>query len=315
MHDLAVEVCQREEIAFDQIRPMQGGQINQLFQIDDRFVVRIGRNQDAHTRFQREENLNNLLGSDIPYPRILHSGTIGDFPYQIQALAAGEQLHRVWTQFTPAQQQSLIVELSGYMRQIHQHRFEHFGPYQDPRDTNWHSYIKGWFDWSFGLATTGPKPLPSHVLELIAAHFDEHQDCLHGGTPTLIHSDLWFGNILVADGKISALLDFEFTKQTAVDYELTQIEHFCLYPNSYADEEDEIYCTSDFAAIMPLLRNMYPTLFDVPRLRERVDIYQLIYCMDIHNSMQHDHQYDEGIQFITAKLYNFLIDNGVRAFL
>ena len=58
------------------------------------------------------------------------------------------------------------------------------------------------------------------------------------------------------------------------------MEDFCLYPNDYAEEENENFCAADFTGFFQLLGKVYPALFEIEHVRERLDIYHLLAALN-----------------------------------
>ena len=143
---------------------------------------------------------------------------------------------------------------------------------------------------------------------------------LQAGVPVLVHGDLSLVNILADQGKLSALLDFEYALQAPADYELWVTESFCLYPNDYAEEDHEDYCSADFASFIPLLRKHYPALFEIPHLRERVNIYHLAAALSNYLAWRKDNlsrippDKMAAKEFYMARITNFIFRNGTRMF-
>ena len=149
-------------------------------------------------------------------------------------------------------------------------------------------------------------------------YVQEHRHVLRGAKPVLVHRDLWPGNILVRDGAVVAILDFELSVQAPADYELWLMERFCLYPNDYAEEGWEVFCTADFADYLPLLREHYPELFGAPHLRERLNLYHLLESLRSYVSWRKSLDPTVTVESFplqpVAVLMNILFEHGTRMF-
>ena len=152
------------------------------------------------------------------------------------------------------------------------------------------------------------------------SYFAEQGHTLDGGVPGLVHGDLWLGNVLIHGGKIAAILDFEYAVQAPLDYELLKIEDFCLYPNDYAEENDENYSAADFADFCVLLRRHYPDLFTTPHLRERLNLYHLESTLFDYLAWRKDNRaaipldLPRAMNFVYARITNFTFRHGVSMF-
>jgi aminoglycoside phosphotransferase (APT) family kinase protein len=158
------------------------------------------------------------------------------------------------------------------------------------------------------------------VVELAQDYFEQHLPVLQHGQPRVVHSDLTFLNLLVQDGRLAAVLDFEYAMQAPPDYELWPLEAFCLYPNDWAEEGNEIYCAADFASLIPLIRKHYPALFEVPDLRERVNLYQIDAALGSFlgwrkaNLSSISPERMNGRDSYMARISNFIFGHGARMF-
>ena len=180
--------------------------------------------------------------------------------------------------------------------------------------------ISGWFKRSLGEIEKLKIQMMPGFIDLAVNYFDENKHVLENSVPALIHGDLTMVNILVDQGKISAILDFEYSIQAPRDYELWVMEAFCLYPNDWAEEMDELHCTADFASFIPLLHKHYPELFEIPHLRTRVNIYQLESALSSYLSWRKDNlstippERMAARDFYMSRITNFINRHGVRMF-
>ncbi len=90
------------------------------------------------------------------------------------------------------------------------------------------------------------------------------------------------------------------------------MEAFCLYPNDWAEEINEVYCTADFASFIPLLRRHYPALFEIAHLRTRVNLYQLASALSSYLAWRKDNlstippERMAAKEFYMARITNFI---------
>lgn len=322
MQTLARNICRKEGLTPKTILPLPGGQVNHVFLVDGAYVLRIGAREDAHRRLGQETALLQRLAGQVPVPRVRAFGQYEGSTYQIQQYVTGQKLHNAWRGLTPAAQESITEQLAGCLQALHRERYPGFGaPGEDAApNTSWAGYRAARLRATIAeIQALGLRMVPGFI-ELAEEHFAAHAGALEGGSPTLVHGDLWMGNILVENGRIAAILDFEYAQRAPADYELLVIEAFCLYPNDYAEEENEVYNAADFAPFCRLLRKYYPALFDVPRLRERLDLYHLESALSSYLSWRKDNlpaippERMAAKDFYMARISNFVFENGARMF-
>ncbi len=316
------EICRQESIACQTVQVLQGGQVNAVYRIDDAYVLRIGARENAWQRLQHETALLQSLAADMPVPRVYAFGQQDGFVYQIQQYIAGQSLFSQWKTLPTQVQEKLVAELATYLKILHNRTCPYFGQgHEDtPAYASWADLLVAKFQQTVDeLAALQIRMMPG-FLELAVSYFEEHKHLLQAGVPVLTHGDLTLANILVDEGKISALLDFEYSLQAPKDYELGVIEAFCLYPNDWAAEGNEIYCTTDFASFIQLLRKEYPELFEIPHLRERVNLYHLTGNLSSYLAWRKDNlstippEQMAAKGFYMAHITNFSSDKGIKMF-
>ena len=322
MENLVKTICAKEGIISRNIRALSGGQVNQVFLIDDEYVLRIGAREDAFQRLKQETELLQSLNNNIPVPKIFAFGQHDGLVYQIQRFLPGQKLISVWKHLPPEVQDNLAAELASYLKILHCMPLASSGyaSQNAQRYDTWVDLLSDKFKHILEeIKTLNIRMVPGFI-ELAVNYFDENKQVLEDNAPALLHGDLTMVNILVDEGKISAILDFEYSMQAPKDYELLVMEAFCLYPNDWAEEIDEVYCTADFASFIPLLQKHYPELFETPHLRKRVNLYHLVSALDSYLAWRKDNLSTippdrmDAKEFYMARITNFIFRNGTRMF-
>jgi hypothetical protein len=54
MENLVKEICRRENICIESINPLKGGQINQVFLVNNAYIIRIGLGEAAFERLRQD---------------------------------------------------------------------------------------------------------------------------------------------------------------------------------------------------------------------------------------------------------------------
>lgn len=322
MENLIEKICQREGLKPRKIQLLNGGQVNQVYRIDERYVLRIGAREDAFPRLKCETKLIQSLQGEIPVAKICAFGEQDGVVYQIQQFIPGQKLYAVWKNLTADVQENIVAELATCLKILHSRIGPHFAYlYENSQSYDcWMDYLSDKFNHTLeDIDAYHLRMVPGYV-ELVKDYFDEHKHVLQDAVPALVHGDLSFVNILVDNGKISALLDFEYAMYAPKDYELWVTEDFCLYPNDYAEEDNEVFCTGDFANFFPLLRKYDPDLFEIPRLRERMTLYHLEATLSSHVSWRKANLSTipadkmNAKEFYMARISNFIFRHGTRLF-
>lgn len=322
MEDLIRAICAREKIPAGDIRLLTGGQVNRVYAVGGRYVVRVGQREDAFQRLQRETLLLQRLQGRIPVAEVYAFGEFEGAVYQIQGFRPGVKLYTVWKDLQSAVQERIAAEVAQALRVLHGETFAQFGRGYEgaPFYEHWADFLEAKFRRTVDeIGTLGIRMVPG-IVEAAQEYFMAHRQVLEGGVATLVHGDLTLTNVLVDQARLSAILDFEYALQAPRDYELWVMEAFCIYPNDYAEEGNEVFCSADFANFFLLIRKHYPELFETPNLRERVNLYQLDAALGSYlgwrkaNLATIPPERMAGKDFYMARISNFLFPQGVRMF-
>lgn len=322
MENLVRAICHKEGIDCRSVRALSGGQVNRVFSVDERYVVRIGFREDAYPRLKRETGLMQALEGRMPIPRIYAFGQHDGRVYQIQQFIPGQKLYTVWKDLAPGDQENIAADMAAALKVMHSQAAPSFGYDRDgsPACDSWPDFLLDKFAQTLDELKMLKIRMAPGFVELAAAYIDKHRGVLDGGAPVRIHGDLTLVNILANEGRVSAVLDFEYGMNAPADYELWAIEAFCLYPNDWAEEDNEVFCTADFASYIPLLRRYHPALFATPHLRERMNLYHIDAALSSYLSWRKDNlgsippEQMASSHFYMARISNFIFDHGVRMF-
>jgi len=322
LESLIRTICQKEGLKPRKIQPLHGGQVNHVYRINEEYVLRIGARDDAFQRLKCETELLQNLPSEIPVPKIIAFGQQDDKVYQIQQFIPGQKLYTQWKNLQPSVQDNIAAELAGYLKILHSQPASHFGYFFEdthPYDS-WPDYLSAKFKRTLEEIEAFQIQMVPGFVEFAADFFDAHKHVLRDAVPVLVHGDLSFVNILVNNGKISALLDFEYAMQAPKDYELWVFEAFCLYPNDYAEDENEFFCSADFGNFLQLLKKHDPALFEIPHVRQRVDLYHLDAALSSYLAWRKANFSTipagkmAAKEFYMARISNFIFRHGIKLF-
>ncbi len=323
MEAILTKIFQKEGIDGRTVRALSGGQVNSVFLVDDQYVVRIGARQGAFQRLSHETEVLKSLAGAIPVPRVYAFGQQDGLTYQVQEYLPGQKLLDIWRNLRPKAQENIIAELAEYLKILHHRNLTYFGygHADTPRYETWSSFMADIFKQTCEEIHALNIRMAPGFPELAVDYFEAHRSVLQDGVAVQVHGDLTLVNVLVDRGKISAILDFEYGMQAPKDYELWTMEAFCLYPNDYAEEGHEVFCTADFASIFQHLQKHYPEIFETPHLRERVNLYQIEATLSSYLSWRKDNfkvkppDQMAAKDFYMARITNFIFERGVRLFL
>lgn len=169
----------------------------------------------------------------VPVARPLASGTCDGEGYLVTPLVGGRDLHEAFIEFGPGTRRRLAETFGRYLADLHEtFRFDGYGPLvaddgglattpddragterrpgPDATAGRRPATAEGWRDWLGAFGERHVERLPAAFDRLRAALLDALADLpARAPTPRLFPWDLRPGNALVADGTVSAVLDWE----------------------------------------------------------------------------------------------------------
>lgn len=199
-------------------QPAQGN-INRCLLVNDAYVLRFdvldwgGANRYAGEKWAYEI----LSATDVPLSRVVALDTskrLVPYDYLILTKMPGQTISTSAADLPPASRYAIGYSAGQYLATIHSHSFDQFGLlYNIAAGTpqpDWSAYVAEHFRYYQGqVEALGI--LPDAVLRRIDALMARMQPLFaavqHG---VLIHGDYHFANLLQQDGKLSAVLDFDW---------------------------------------------------------------------------------------------------------
>ncbi len=190
---------------------------NPAFVINDSHVVRFdGLINEGISRFHGEQIAYDLLRqAGIPCPMVIVldvSKTLAPYDYMIMNKVEGITILDSWQELTPAQQHDVTYEAGRLLALIHNILLPKFGNLYGTERIfeNWYAYIMDKFDRDGHESVTDGLLAPV-IRDRMQLVFEAHQPLFDKVIqPHLIHWDYHFGNLMQQNGKITAVLDFEW---------------------------------------------------------------------------------------------------------
>ncbi|WP_262180955.1 phosphotransferase family protein [Haloarcula laminariae] len=182
--------------------------------------------------------------TDVPVPAVLAAGTVDEQAYAVTEFRSGTDLHAAFTDSPPAVRRDIARQFGRYLGQLHAaFSFDSCGGLTraaDPRgDDRLVAAGPDWDPWLVEYGRRAVRRLPPEFDPLR----DRLSDCLDAApidraTPRLFPWDLRPGNALVADGAVSAVLDWERPMAAPPALALAKTEY--LVADWYVDEPEPL---------------------------------------------------------------------------
>lgn len=205
--------------------PIQGGLANTNLQIIlDRVpgAVLLRLYQRDHTQAEKEAAIGQRLADQVPVPRYLHIGTNEEGRrYAVVEWIEGTLLANLLLDASPDMTRQLGNEAGRVLAAIHAVHFETSGFLDGDlkvsrplkADADWlENYLRGSF-----IEGGGARFVDRELADAVIAYVRRNRDLRWGTPPCLTHFDYNGWNILIRDGKIAAILDWEFAFAASPD--------------------------------------------------------------------------------------------------
>ena len=275
MVDIIKTIIEKNKSLFGQYKSINRiniGFTNTLFNVDDKYIVKICTDINNEAKFRKEIDFYNANKDNALIPKMYYASTDKTnvpYMYEILEKVEGVALYDVWHTFSEEQREEVIRQLCEAMKQFHSNKGEKY------------DWIKRTSDLFIGLYEKAKllNLFTSEEFELLDKAFTRFPELLESTEFVLVHNDLHFDNIFYNNGKIK-LIDFERSIYAPKDFELDILYRMIRKPWKFASEENEKYTKlSDYENIMSYIEKYYPELIHINHLYERLAIYDIVYFL------------------------------------
>ena len=155
----------------------------------------------------------------VPVPRVLATGTVEGVEYVLAERADGEDLHARFVDLEPPAREAVVRSLGRWLAELHAaFEFDGYGPVTladdgerlavaDP-STDWRAWFRGYTERALARLRDGPGEFDDLVPRVREAVETGLEDLPVRPPARLFPWDLRPGNATVADGEVTALLDW-----------------------------------------------------------------------------------------------------------
>jgi aminoglycoside phosphotransferase (APT) family kinase protein len=251
-------------------------------------VLRMSR-QPSSTRLSYEATITKMLPAECLHPPVLGIGRSEYGEWMLTRRADGVVLSSVWHDLTLAQREDAVRQLARAVRALHQTPAprDDYGTIFPPfaEDDSLECPYQLGAQRIVALARRAHDASPVNATtcnKLIARVTDLAREVGPLEETHLIHGDLHFGNVLWDKGKITAVIDNEWTRPGPRDLDLDVLLRICAAPELHiADSKQRDVTRHDYTAVPGWLHSEYPEWFAHPKLYERLELYA--YALDVRD--------------------------------
>jgi aminoglycoside phosphotransferase (APT) family kinase protein len=266
------------------IRKIDVGFTNTVFNIDNKYIIKICRLESNEPFFKREAQLYQFFKTALPVPQLLtydDSKSVIDSHYMIYPIIEGDNLYNVWHELSVDQRKSITKQLCSILKKINQTDVTSL-----PKTINignassWKEKILEKLNMHLSLVQTAGTLSESEVAQ-IRKYVESNQGTLDQEKMALVYWDAHFDNIIVKNDKIVGLLDFERTEIASIDFALDLVQRMVDVPKKYMSEHAEQFARDeDYAHLMEWYREYYPELFDFEDIAIRINLYSITHDLE-----------------------------------
>ena len=242
------------------------------------YVVRL--NRDASHRLAREAALSDALPDGVGYPTMIqYGGEVGN-DWLVVERVPGLPLSRCWPDLSTAERRSAVHQVAERLRLVHATPCPWLEGLRDIPQLLDRAATPDEAVARLLAAMDAASRLPNVDRGVMAEAADLVRSTASVLAPTdegtIVHGDLTFENVLWHDGRVTALLDFEYARPGAPDLDLDVLLRFAALPHLHVPEEYEGQTrAADYLDVPWWFAEYYPELFSRPRQFDRVRIYSL----------------------------------------
>ncbi|MCB9798566.1 phosphotransferase [Candidatus Nomurabacteria bacterium] len=266
------------------VKKIEVGFTNKVYSVDDKYILKVCDDEGNEYRMAREVYLYKLFSPSIPVPEVIiydTSKSIFDKHYVVYPRIKGENLYNVWHKMDEHERKQIVKELCNHLRAINETPYNDFVEKFDVDiSKSWREIVVDKINVSLEKLKQ-ENTLVDEVILGVRDFVEKHQSVLDEAKMAFVHWDTHFDNVLVEDGKIVAMLDFERIEVSSIDYVLDIVKRMQELPSKYMSEYAEQFVKDeDYAHLIDWFREYAPELFAFNNLNRRLDLYALRHDLD-----------------------------------
>lgn len=258
---------------FDPALPLQRARsdANEVWLAPD-FVLRVNFRGDLG-RLGREASVAARLPAEARYPGVLAHGDDGVIEWLAVRRVAGTELSRAWPGLRSSERQEAVSELAEILAIMHAVDVPGLPADRDmapPHVLPLDRVVDQ-------IATVAGLPFVDRgMLAEVESFVRGAWDAFDSQGRGLVHGDPHLENVMWGGGRITALLDLEWSRRSWIEVDLEILLSFCAFPAWFVAEDYENKARArDYEQVPGWLAAAYPGWFAHPRLAERLAVLGL----------------------------------------
>lgn len=251
----------------ESIEEINAGFNNSIFNINDKYIIKVCGDADKEKLFDIEANFYNSNQDNENIPilyRYDNSKNVVPYVYEIIEKVSGQSVYYHWYKMNEQEREEFVKELVAVLKGVHSKEYQAY---------DWSSSIKERVLSSFNQTID---MFSEDERNIILESLENYDEILSDNKFCLIHNDLHFDNILLDNNSIK-LIDFNDSQVAPFDFDLRLLYMSVLLPWKWANSEmDPLQIPEDYQNLFEYIKKYYTELNDVKYLEERMTIYWVL---------------------------------------
>lgn len=252
---------------------------NEVYSVDDAYIVKVCEDAENETVFRKEAYLYDLFQDRLSAPKVIvfdESKSLHDKVFMIYSKIEGCNLYSIWHLIDDSERKDIIRQLCQILKVINETPYgEYIKKFDTDISTSWHDIIVKSIQNSL-KGIEEKKLLHSELIAAVKKFVEDNHNVLNEQKMALVYWDAHFDNVLVKDGEVTGILDFERVDVASIDFTLDVFKRMVEYPKKYMSQRYEKYAKKeDYMYLMGWCKEFYPELFDFHDMEKRLSLYAL----------------------------------------
>jgi aminoglycoside phosphotransferase (APT) family kinase protein len=270
------------------------GFTNEIHHVGDYILKVYARPDTAQISYDKEINLFEKLKGTVLVPELVAkdaSRAIIPQPYIIYRYIDGRPAGHVWHLITHEQRRKVIQDGVGQLRAIaasepHPKLID-YQTWREQIETKLNKYLD---------VVRQKNLFRSDIVKSLQAYIDENVGLLERATLGLQYWDFHLDNLIIEDGKLAGMIDFEHVDVVSIDYVLNIVRQMQQHPHLHLAEDMERYADVEhYKDILSWFKEFYPELFAFDELETRINLYDLEGMLRLRPSFPNAQQIDDRV--------------------
>lgn len=263
----------------NEIKKINVGFSNDIFSIDEKYVLKSAKVEGDNNYLEREIYLCNLLKDKLPTAKIVHSDTTKQYTERVFIIyekVQGENLYLKWHEYSELEKRNIIKDICDFLKIINETSVEDYAAmFGINSSLSWQDIVMSKIK-EYVSVIKDKHILEDDLIAKIETFIEQNKEVLNEEKIALTYYDPHFDNFIVRDKKIVAILDFERCDVFSIDFVLDLVQRMVLEPKKYASEHAENFIVAkDYAKLMDWYKEFYPELFDFTDMDTRIALYSI----------------------------------------